>query len=214
MAQGRSISAERLALWFFRLNGVLTIPNFVVHDETQQRQRTDVDILGVRFPYRTELYPTPLTDHISLTAAPLTPWLVIGEVKTRTCNLNGPWTDREGGNMQRVLSATGVFPTSSIEQISDALYTSGCGEHGDWYFTLFCLGSRKNDDLARRFPRVPQVTWDEVLTFVYDRFDTFWPYKTRHNQWDDEGRYLWDLVTACRGKGAQRFRDAIKIVDA
>src|SRR2546426_644182 len=41
----------------FRLNGFLTIRNFVIHPERGNDQRTDVDILGVRFPHRSELFP-------------------------------------------------------------------------------------------------------------------------------------------------------------
>src|SRR3989442_9723351 len=108
----KSVSAEQLALWFFRLNGFLTIPNFVVHDENPGSQRTDVDILGVRFPYRAELYPMPLSDHRSITTLPRKPCFIIGEVKTRTCNLNGPWTNPDRKNMERVLTAIGIFPSS------------------------------------------------------------------------------------------------------
>jgi len=51
------ILSERLALWFLRLNGFMTIPNFIVHPEGPREdgaypQRTDVDVLDVRFPFR------------------------------------------------------------------------------------------------------------------------------------------------------------------
>jgi hypothetical protein len=44
-----------LAYWYLRLNGFLTIPNFVLHPETGGSQRTEVDVIGVRFPHRSEL---------------------------------------------------------------------------------------------------------------------------------------------------------------
>jgi hypothetical protein len=49
------ISSEKLAYWYLRLNGFLTITNFIVHPDFGRSQRTDVDILGCRFPYRQEL---------------------------------------------------------------------------------------------------------------------------------------------------------------
>ena len=48
------IHPEKLAYWYLRLNGFLTIPNFVVHPDNGSNQKTDIDILGVRFPYRAE----------------------------------------------------------------------------------------------------------------------------------------------------------------
>jgi len=56
------MSAEELAYWYFRLNGFLNIPNFVIHPDTGSEQRTDVDLLGVRFPYRSELLLNSMRD--------------------------------------------------------------------------------------------------------------------------------------------------------
>ncbi len=47
---GQPIKYEQLGYWYLRLNGFLTIPNFVVHPDVGHNQETDVDILGVRFP--------------------------------------------------------------------------------------------------------------------------------------------------------------------
>ena len=40
----RPILTENLAYWYFRLNGFLTIPNFVVHPDFGIEQRTEVDM--------------------------------------------------------------------------------------------------------------------------------------------------------------------------
>lgn len=47
-------SPEKVAYWYFRLNGFLQIENFVVHPSSRGGQRTDADLLAVRFPYRAE----------------------------------------------------------------------------------------------------------------------------------------------------------------
>ena len=44
--------AERLAYWYLRLNGFLTIENFILHPRTTGKQKTDIDLVGVRFPHR------------------------------------------------------------------------------------------------------------------------------------------------------------------
>ncbi len=48
------LSAEKVAYWYFRLNGFLQIENFVVHPSSRGSQYTDADLLAVRFPYRAE----------------------------------------------------------------------------------------------------------------------------------------------------------------
>jgi len=49
------MNPETIAYWFFRLNGCATITNFVVHPDRRGSQRTDVDVLAVRFPYWHEI---------------------------------------------------------------------------------------------------------------------------------------------------------------
>ena len=48
--------AEEVAQWYFRLNGFMSIPGFVVHpDQPRNFARTDADLLGVRFPFSSEI---------------------------------------------------------------------------------------------------------------------------------------------------------------
>jgi hypothetical protein len=50
-----SLEVEHLAHWYLRLNGFMTINDFVLHPEHKPwSQRTDADIFGVRFPFRQE----------------------------------------------------------------------------------------------------------------------------------------------------------------
>lgn len=44
------LDPEKVAYWYFRLNGFFQIENFVVHPERRGSQRTDADLLAVRFP--------------------------------------------------------------------------------------------------------------------------------------------------------------------
>ena len=45
---------EDLVYWFFRLNGCLTMENFIVHPDTAGPPETDADLIAVRFPHRRE----------------------------------------------------------------------------------------------------------------------------------------------------------------
>ena len=91
--------AERLAYWYLRLNGFLTIENFILHDEAGGPQRTDLDLIAVRFPYRREAlreYNDGLEwmeDDQRFAEKQITFGAFV-EVTTGPCKLNGPWTDR------------------------------------------------------------------------------------------------------------------------
>src|SRR6266403_1355615 len=90
------LDPEKVAYWYFRLNGFLQIENFVVHRARRGGQRTDADLLAVRFPYRAELLldqpEQPMPDDVNtLDLSPHLIDVVIAEVKTnQPCTLNGP----------------------------------------------------------------------------------------------------------------------------
>ena len=48
------------------------------------------------------------------------------------------------------------------------------------------------------YPRVPQRTLDEVLAFIYDRFQTYYVRKADHDHWDDNGKDLWKCWESSR----------------
>src|SRR5258708_7807056 len=94
------IRAEQLGYWYLRLNGFLTITNFIVHPDQGRNQETDVDLLAVRFPYRAEL--RRMEDDEFFTRIRDKAYIAFTEVKASLCTLNGPWTNRDRQNMQRV----------------------------------------------------------------------------------------------------------------
>jgi len=204
------IKTDDLAYWFFRLNGFLTIVNFVVHRERRGETGTDVDILGVRFPYRTELFGRSMIDHKEFTKITSRPFVVIAEVKKGLCNLNGPWTSRERKNVDRVLRAVGIVPIEDIEQVADCLHSDGVYKSANYYISLICVGENKNQEIRLRYPLVPQITWSEIISFIYDRFRKYRNVKTWHQPWDENGQNLWDLITQS-SNGAEFFAN-IEIV--
>jgi hypothetical protein len=177
------IKAEHLAYWYLRLNGFLTIANFVVHHETESNQRTDVDVLGVRFPYRAELHPSPMKDDKYFTSVNGKPYIVIAEVKKGKCKLNGPWTKPEKRNMSRVLRGIGALPNESTEEIAEGLYKDGV-VNDSCYISLLCFGNAESRTVKRKYPKVPQITWHRVLHFIYRRFTDYAVQKVSHGQWD------------------------------
>jgi hypothetical protein len=195
--QQKAFDAEKLAYWFLRLNGFFTITNFVVHPDEGHQQRTDVDILGCRFPYRKELLTKPMEDYDIFQSIDNKILIVLAEVKSGRCNLNGPWTLPIKKNMQRVLFSVGCFQTTNIEEIASHMYDQGFYKNDTYIIEHICFGSEKNYDLLTRYENVPQITWDMVLEFIHNRFEKYRQQKSGHPQWDEYGKMLWEKSLNC-----------------
>lgn len=211
------ILSERLAFWFLRLNGFLTIPNFVVHPEGPDEagaypQQTDVDVLGIRFPYRAENRRRPMPD-FEVFARERRPLVVLSEVKTGQCGLNGPWTNPARENMQKVLLAGGFRPSEQVDEMAQSLYSTGVWQDDGLCIRIVCFGERWNAGLARSHREVPQLLWRrEVLPFVFERFYEYRLEKKLHHQWDDDAKRLFEIAAAMRGANGAQFADVIEVV--
>lgn len=204
------ISPERVAYWFFRLNGCLTIVNFIVHHDLirpdePRGQRTDADILAVRFPHRCELITLgqPMQDHEAF-GSDVVIDLIIAEVKHGRCRLNGPWTRPPVQNMHRVLYAVGAFENCLVPTVAESLYNEGYYSDDKFRVRLFAIGAKRNEGLP---PRVIQLTWDEILRFIHYRLTTYSAHKAQHDQWDRDGKLLYNLSTT---SSADAFVSVIK----
>lgn len=184
------IGAEALGYWYFRLNSCLTIVDFVLHPQRRGPQRTDADVLAVRFPSRIERVEggQPLVDHDPFEKSQCVE-LVVAEVKAGLCDLNGPWSEPARGNLTYVLGAVGILPPERVAAACEALYAGSAYEADGCRIRLFALGRTRNDKLAGG---VVQVEWRDVVGFVLDRFTAHSRAKADHPQWDETGQRLWN----------------------
>jgi hypothetical protein len=201
------IRAEQLAYWYLRLNGFLTITNFIVHPEQGRQQETDVDVLGVRFPFRAEL--RTMQDDEPFARVRSRSFIALAEVKTNVCSLNGPWTKRDRRNMQKVLRAVGAFPDVENDLVADSLYECGVYQSQLYHVSLLCLGRETNPEVAKNYAKVPQITWSKALSFIFGRFDAYRRQKESHGQWDEQGQALWKLSEKTRS--AEEFADRVAV---
>jgi hypothetical protein len=165
-----------------------------VHPERLGGQRTDADLLAVRFPFRAErLFDDPndiMADDAQLLA--LSGNLidvVIAEVKTnQPCTLNGPWTRQDRQNVHRVLAAIGCLPPGCIEAAATDIYRAGFHRSDSpLRIRLMAVGRDRSADLAVEYPEVTQLLWAEILAFIWDRFHRYRQQKAQVDQWDEEG---------------------------
>ncbi|WP_414902591.1 hypothetical protein ACMT1E_05015 [Sphingomonas flavalba] len=194
------LSPERVAYWYFRLNGFLQIENFVVHPKLNGGQRTDADLIGVRFPFRAERLIDDPDDLMQDDADRLQLLndradIVIAEIKTGLCALNGPWTNEEHQNIHRVLAAIGSLPAYLIDEASNALYADASFDRPDYpRIRLILVGREPDPAIAEKYAGITQLTWAEILSFIWQRFQRYWKQKKQVEQWDQVGRHLKDLV--------------------
>lgn len=211
------LDPEKVVYWYFRLNGFFQIENFVVHPEGRGGQRTDADLLAVRFPHRAErLFDDPNDimpddkDRLALSCDRID--LVIAEVKTnQPCSLNGPWTRQDCQNVHRVLAAIGCLPRNRVQQAAADIYSDGVHVSDPGLrLRLVAVGRNRNDDLATKYPKVTQLIWQDILAFMWDRFKRYRQQKTQVDQWDPQGRKLKQL--ADRFQKARFIEESLKLM--
>ena len=184
---------EDLANWFFRLNGCLTIPNFVVHPEVGANQRTDADILAVRFPHRREMLSKPLQDHGLFTLEKNRLQVFLVEVKAGRCSINIPWKEAARKNVNTVISALGFAPLSEVDKIAQSIYTTGQYSDKTMLVRFVCVGNQ-GGNLGSAFKHVPQIVYSDILHFIHGRFRGHDKAKRSHPQWDKCGQDLYSLA--------------------
>ena len=194
------LTGENLAYWYLRLNGVLQITNFIVHPRTRGSQRTDADIVGVRFPFRQErLFDDPsevMKDDARITDLHLDekPIVMIAEIKSGPCRINGPWTEKTKKNVHRVLSSFGFVDSKEIGSVADQLYSEGRAETQRLSFVSCLFGSRKSEDICRTLTGAQQFEWDSVAKWCIDRMRDYSRQKSQHEQWDEGGKQLYKIA--------------------
>ena len=214
----KSLTPERVAYWYFRLNGFLQIENFIVHPDRRGGQRTDADLLAVRFPFRAErLFDNPddimADDGEGLALSRELIDIVIGEVKTnQPCTLNGPWTQQDRQNVHRVLAAIGCLPRNQIDSAAADIYQAGFHRSNTLRIRLVAVGRDQSEDLARDYPEVQQLLWPAMLAFIWQRFDRYRHQKTQVDQWDAEGRKIKRLADEHRHSSEDFIRATLNLM--
>lgn len=183
-----SSTPERFAYWYFRLNGFLTTENFVIHPDTGSNQRTDADLLAVRFSDRQENLAKPMEDDPRVSDCPSAINVVIAEIKRGRCALNGPWTDKGSENMKRALCAIGCVREADLLGACEHLYDHGSWANDQVTIRLLAIGDRRAPGLC--IPDEQQVTWSEMIQFCMERFRNYRHQKSSVGQWSDDGRLL------------------------
>lgn len=200
------LNPEKVAYWYLRLNGFLQIEDFYVHPSGKGGARTDADLLAVRFPHRKErLYDSPSgfmdddDEHLAISRDYID--VVIAEVKAGRCALNGPWTNPDKKNVERVLAAIGCLPDERIDRAADTIYRTGFYvDDVPLRIRLIAIGRELDTEIQDAFPQVQQIIWSDLLGFVFERHQEYRHQKRQTDHWDTTGKLLKRKATSTRIK--------------
>ncbi len=197
---GKLFPAAKIASWYFRLNGFLSVENFVIHPECRGAQKTEADLCAVRFPNRDEM---GMKDDALFNGKRLKPLFIIAEVTKGKCKLNGPWSNKEREILGYVLSAIGGFPIEEQKIIAEELYQHclyPSDQTKEAEFRLIAAGKDIDPQLQEQYPHLKQITLKDMLAFIYVRFSDYRGRKADHDQWDCYGKELWTVSESARSQ--------------
>jgi len=192
------LTAEDVAYWYLRLNGFLLLRNFLVHGDRRGDTRTEIDILGVRFPHRQEHLANPMSDDDWIGNNPLKTLVVFCDAKASDRDFNDAWFHEDRKVMESFLSLVGASPESARPAIASQLYKCGRASDGDTLYLNLLLNSDPERRVAMRWPQAQGVQIKDALTFIFKRFSAYKGIKLDHGQWNLAGHSLWDEVAVSR----------------
>lgn len=193
-------ASEMTCVWYLRLNGYFTMPNFIAHD--RRTAKTDVDVLAVRFRDSYEARFADDTEQLQIPDTPVD--VVFAEVKEGCVNsLNGPWANREQGALDYVLKRVGIVPAEHVQYVADELYSSRKATSNRFTVRICAFGEFVSRDLINQ--GVTFVDWTRVFQFIHTRFHDNSEFKRDHGVWDEFGKYLWQNVESLPPTDCKRF---------
>lgn len=201
------VTAEIVGTWYLRLNGFLSIPNFIVHPDWAGPQITDVDVLAVRFPHRQELLRRPMADQFPLGDDAISLFLALVEVKSGPCQVNRVLSNPDSDGLERTIRAAGIVERDNVEEACASVWETGRYTRNGVIVSHVCIGREVDPEISEALPEVPQITWEQAIGFIYDRFGQYRGPKADHSQWDSYGRFLW--VSAARFGDRDRFTEFV-----
>jgi len=164
--------AEEVGVFYLRLNGFFTIPNFAIHrDSVHHHLRTEADVVGVRFPFGMEHSngERMRDDPVIVDLAAKKRLFALVEIKSGLCEINGPWKIEEGGaeNLAYVIKRMGLARVRQIAPIADSLARNFTWEDEENKVVYLCIGDRPNPKVRAR-----QILFKEVAAFLRRRFSS------------------------------------------
>lgn len=212
------INTERLAYWYFRLNGFLGNDSYIIHRQAQSSDHaTDIDYLGVRFMYRKELFEDKdnwMRDDENSKLFKYYPkgkiYICLAEIKKGTPKINATWTDDKKDTLVQLLLSLGCINHRQIPKVVSSLQRKGFCNIYKNYITFIAIGD-SNVSSHVLFEKIPIICWKEILEFIYNRFRDYKIEKSNLKEWSNfgEAKKLKNQVFECGT--FEEFYNSIKL---
>lgn len=176
-------SAEWMSLWYLRLNGYFTIPNFWEHG--RRGPLTEIDVVGVRFPHSYE-HPFQDDPQLQIPRGVIDFVLVEAKKSGQIEKLNDTWGKPE--MLEYVLRRVGVVSDKEVNELARNLCTKTKVTGKDFTIRVLAFAQSIAPELKDR--GVTFINWQQVLKFVNERFRKYEALKKQANTWDEFGQYL------------------------
>ena len=171
---------EELVFWYLRLNGYLTVEHFILHPLGSGPQRTEVDVLGVRFPNSKEVAGAEMKRDDNLVRCDGRIDFIIAEVKSGMCDINGPWKNPDTKNWEYVLKWLGKLSDTEVSEVAKELQAKKEYVGDDWAIRIICFGNQRSQELSSN---ILQLEFEKLIDFLLNRFDQFRKQKRDIEQW-------------------------------
>lgn len=185
---------ELLVECYLRLNGYFIVNNFILHDQ-HGSQKTEVDLIGVRFPNQIEIIKDDggrgqnqkLENDPKLIGKESIIDIIIAEVKKGEARINRPFGKEEV--LEYILNWIGCLnEKEKIKAIKclkkkEDFYTG----NGRIRVRFVCFGEQSKIECK-------QITLLDALRFIRGRFRKYFDYKTDSKQWNGVMKYVYTVA--------------------
>lgn len=188
------INTEKLAYWYFRLNGFLGNDSYIIHRQLGSPEHsTDIDYLGVRFMHRKELFEGEdnwMRDDENSELFKYYPkgkiYICFAEIKKGEPKINKTWTDETKETLVQLLLSVGCISHKQIPKVVSSLQKKGFCNINNNYITFIAIGDSSYKSCIP-YEKIPIIYWKEILRFIYDRFRDYKIEKSNLKEWSNFG---------------------------
>lgn len=213
-----TINTERLAYWYFRLNGFLGNESYIIHRQRNSpNHATDIDYVGVRFMHRKELYENKdnwMKDDENSKLFKYRPtgklFICLAEIKQSTPNINSTWTDENLNTLEQLLLSIGCISLKHVSKVVKNLQKKGYCNIYKTYITFVAVGN-SNQSIRIPYDKIPIISWEEILDFIYNRFKDYKVEKSNLKEWSNFGEAKQLKELAVNSRDVNEFQASITI---
>ena len=204
MPRGRT---EELVEWYLRLNGYFIIPNYILHPLMPSgSQRTEIDLLGVRFPYQSEVVCNsdgkrlPMENDTKLIDNQFVDCLIVS-VKGAESEAEVNRAIKDFQNLKDVIKRFGfVESEKEITDVAEELSREKKAVRDQFQIRFLGVGGKFD-----RYSKTKQIIFKEIVEFMLTRFRAYYHHKADTEQWSGIGK---EMLTNCF-KEPEEFLESI-----